>query len=77
MASTASQVGITALARVDSAAQTSAKTITGLRPMRSEIGPVISKPSASMAVDTDSTRLLCAALIENSWDSSGIIGCTQ
>ncbi|MCY1435086.1 hypothetical protein D9M71_511660 [compost metagenome] len=77
MASTSSQLGITALAKVDRAAQTSANTITGLRPMRSEMGPVISRPNASMAVDTDSTRLLCAALMENSLDSRGIIGCTQ
>ncbi|EJT84896.1 hypothetical protein PPS11_14711 [Pseudomonas putida S11] len=30
-----------------------------------------------MAVETDSTRLLCAALMANSFDSNGIIGCTQ
>ncbi|MNP24685.1 hypothetical protein D3C76_1174600 [compost metagenome] len=77
MASTSSQLGITALARVERAAQTRANTITGLRPMRSEIGPVISRPNASMAVETDSTRLLCAALMANSFDSNGIIGCTQ
>ena len=28
-------------------------------------------------IDTDKIRLLCAALIPYSWDSIGIIGCTQ
>ena len=77
MASTPCQLGINALAMVHSAAQNRANTITGLRPTRSEIGPVTSSPNASRPVDTDSTRLLWAALMENSWDSSGIIGCTQ
>ena len=72
-----SQVGISALIMVNSAAQNSAVTITGLRPSRSEMGPVISKPIASMPVATERIRLLCAALIENSWDRTGIIGCTQ
>ena len=62
---------------VHSAAANSAATITGLRPIRSEIGPVINRPMASMPVATDRIRLLCAALMEYSWDSSGIIGCTQ
>ncbi|MNT65925.1 hypothetical protein D3C72_2039490 [compost metagenome] len=60
-----------------SAAQNKAKTITGLRPMRSEIGPVTSSPTANMPVDTERIRLLCAALMANSCDSIGIIGCTQ
>ena len=59
------------------AAQNNAATITGLRPRVSETGPVISRPRASIAVDTDRIRLLCAALMANSWDSAGIIGCTQ
>ncbi|MNE62299.1 hypothetical protein D3C80_1575690 [compost metagenome] len=77
LSSTPCQLGISALTRVHRAAQNRANTITGLRPMRSEMGPVISKPIASMPVDTERIRLLCAALMENSWDSSGIIGCTQ
>ncbi len=72
-----SQPGIRPLAIVARAAQNNAATITGLRPSRSDIGPVISKPNASIAVDTDRIRLLCAALMANSWDSAGIIGCTQ
>src|SRR3990167_8774061 len=72
-----SQLGIRPLAMVASAAQNNAVTITGLRPSLSDIGPVISRPQASIAVATDRIRLLCAALMENSWDSAGIIGCTQ
>ncbi len=30
-----------------------------------------------MPVETESTRLLCAALMPNSFDSKGIIGWTQ
>ncbi len=59
-----SQLGIIAPIMVNKAAQNSAVTITGLRPRRSEIGPVINRPMASMAVATDRIRLLCAALIE-------------
>lgn len=77
IASTACQLGSMALARVHRAAANSAATITGLRPTRSEIGPVISKPKASMPVATERIRLLCAALMEYSSDSNGIIGCTQ
>ncbi|MNU00972.1 hypothetical protein D3C72_2442300 [compost metagenome] len=66
-----------ALAMVHSAAANRAATITGLRPTRSEMGPVTSRPMASMPVATDRIRLLCAALIENSWENNGIIGCTQ
>src|SRR5471032_3693404 len=77
MINTPSQLGIIALAMVHRAAANNAVTITGLRPTRSEIGPVISRPMASMPVATDRIRLLWAALIEYSWDRSGIIGCTQ
>nr|BFE92081.1 hypothetical protein GCM10020185_26170 [Pseudomonas brassicacearum subsp. brassicacearum] len=58
------QVGIMALAIVHAEAANSAATITGLRPMRSEIGPVINRPMASRPVATDRIRLLCAALME-------------
>ena len=75
--STPSQLGIHALSTVNSAALNSAETITGLRPMASEIGPVTNRPIASIPVATDKIRLLCAALIPYSWDSIGIIGCTQ
>ncbi|MCY1420212.1 hypothetical protein D3C76_1431410 [compost metagenome] len=75
--STPSQDGIKALATVLRAAHNKAATITGLRPIRSEMGPVMSKPIASIAVDMDRIRLLWAALMENSCDSIGIIGCTQ
>lgn len=75
--STPSQLGINALAMVNSDAQNKAMTITDLRPSRSETGPVISRPMASMAVATERIRLLWAAVMENSCDSIGIIGCTQ
>ncbi|EGH06223.1 hypothetical protein Pgy4_00820 [Pseudomonas savastanoi pv. glycinea str. race 4] len=77
MISTPSQLGISALAMVNSDAQNSAMTITDLRPSRSDIGPVISRPMASIAVATDRIRLLWAAERENSPDSVGIIGWTQ
>ena len=77
MISTPCQLGIIELAMVHNAAANNAATITGLRPMRSEIGPVISRPKANMPVATERIRLLCAALIPYSWDNSGIIGCTQ
>ncbi len=70
-------MGITALPRVNSAAASSETTITGLRPIASEIGPVTSRPRASMAVATDNARLLSAALMENALDSTGIIGWMQ
>ncbi|MND55366.1 hypothetical protein D3C80_464510 [compost metagenome] len=66
-----------ALARVNRAAAISDTTITGLRPMASDSGPVTSRPRASMAVDTDSARLLWAAVMENALDSTGIIGWMQ
>ncbi|MNI82687.1 hypothetical protein D3C73_1394250 [compost metagenome] len=52
-------------------------TITGLRPMASESGPVNRRPIASMAVEIDSEILLLAGDTPNSWDSTGRIGCTQ
>ena len=55
--STPSQVGIRALSRVNSAAENNANTITGLRPKASEMGPVISRPMASIAVATDKINL--------------------
>ena len=75
--STPSQVGISALAMVKRAAENNENTMTDLRPRRSEMGPVISNPIASIAVDTDRIMLLWAALMEKSRDSTGIIGCTQ
>ncbi|MCY1493593.1 hypothetical protein D9M68_274320 [compost metagenome] len=62
ISSTPCQLGMIAVPRVNSAAQTSAVTITRLRPMASERGPRISRPMARVMVETDSTRLLCAAL---------------
>ncbi|MCY1234376.1 hypothetical protein D9M68_432000 [compost metagenome] len=77
ISSTPSQVGMAALARVNSAAAISDTTITGLRPRASDSGPVTSRPRASMAVETDSARLLWAAEMEKSLDSTGIIGWMQ
>ncbi|MNY21395.1 hypothetical protein D3C86_1549390 [compost metagenome] len=70
-------MGISGLSRVHSAAAHSAATITGLRPMASDSGPVTSRPTARVMVDTDSTRLLCAALRAKAADNTGSIGCTQ
>ncbi|GFZ62782.1 hypothetical protein PSE10B_46490 [Pseudomonas amygdali pv. eriobotryae] len=56
------------------AAARSATTMMGLRPIASEIGPVNIRPRASVMVDTDKIRLHWAALIENAWESAGIIG---
>ncbi len=52
-------------------------SITGLRPIASDSGPVATSPAASKAVDTESTRLARAASISNSRDSTGSSGCTQ
>ena len=52
-------------------------TSTCLRPMASEIGPVISRPTARVSVESERIKLLCAALMPNACDSMGIIGCTQ
>ncbi|MCY1466675.1 hypothetical protein D9M71_850520 [compost metagenome] len=77
MTSTPCQVGISALPMVNSAARNSEATMMDLRPMASETGPVNSRPTAMVMVDTDSTRLLCAAVRAKARDSTGIIGCTQ
>ncbi len=62
---------------VQQEASSSAVTITGLRPMASESGPVKSRPMASMAVEIESEILLLAGEMPNSWESTGRIGCTQ
>ncbi|MNL86538.1 hypothetical protein D3C87_2152770 [compost metagenome] len=66
---------------VDSNVQTEANsravTITCLRPMASESGPVNSSPTASIPVETESEILLLAGVTPNSWESTGRIGCTQ
>ncbi len=77
MIRTPCQLGMKAPRRVNSAALNNATTMTGLRPRLSEIGPVISRPMASIPVATERIRLLCAALIPYSFESIGIIGCTQ
>ncbi|VDR27063.1 Uncharacterised protein [Raoultella terrigena] len=71
------QVVMTVDSRAQQEASTSAVTITFLRPMASEMGPVNSSPTASMAVEIDSEILLLAGEIPNSLDSTGRIGCTQ
>ena len=47
-------------------ASTKAVTITCLRPIASDSGPVNSNPTASMAVEIDSEILLCAGETPNS-----------
>jgi len=54
-----------------------AVTITGLRPMASDSGPVNSRPTASMPVEIESEILLLAGDTPNSWESTGKIGWTQ
>ena len=58
-------------------ASTSAVTITCLRPMASDSGPVNSRPTASIAVEIDSEILLLAGETPNSLESTGRIGWTQ
>lgn len=55
----------------------SAATIKGLRPNRSEMALDATSETAIAAVASDKDRLLCAGVRANSWDSSGIRGCTQ
>ncbi|CAH2817777.1 hypothetical protein SEA27A368_06430 [Salmonella enterica] len=62
---------------VQQEANNNAVTITGLRPIASESGPVKSKPIASMAVEIESETLLLAGETPNSWESTGSIGWTQ
>ncbi len=71
------QLGASALPTVNTAAASRDATSTCLRPMASEIGPVISRPTARVSVESERIRLLCAALMPNACDSMGIIGCTQ
>ena len=59
------------------AASSRAVTITGLRPMASDSGPVNNRPTASIAVEMESEILLLAGETPNSFDSTGRIGCTQ
>ena len=71
------QLVIIVESNVQMEANSSAVTITGLRPMASESGPVNSKPMASMIVEIDSEILLLAGVKPNSCESTGRIGCTQ
>ena len=59
------------------AASSRAVTITGLRPIASDSGPVNSRPTANIAVEIESEILLLAGDTPNSFDSTGRIGCTQ
>ena len=77
MTNTPVQLGIAAAIRVQTAAANSATDITDLRPTASEIGPVISRPIASMPVATDSDRLLVAASMPKASDRIGSSGWTQ
>ncbi|MNF02159.1 hypothetical protein D3C80_2012680 [compost metagenome] len=52
--------------KVHTEASSNAVTITGLRPIASESGPVNSKPTASMPVEIDSEILLLAGDTPNS-----------
>ncbi|MNC44350.1 hypothetical protein D3C75_932530 [compost metagenome] len=58
-------------------ASKSAVTITGLRPIASESGPVNSRPMANVAVETDNEILLLAGDTPNSCDRTGKMGWTQ
>ena len=62
---------------VQQEASSSAVTITGLRPIASESGPVNSNPIASIAVEMESEILLLAGDTPNSCESTGSMGCTQ
>ena len=71
------QLVIIVESNVQMEANSSAVTITGLRPMASDSGPVNSKPIANIAVEMDSEILLFAGVKPNSCESTGRIGCTQ
>ncbi|MNC45331.1 hypothetical protein D3C75_942860 [compost metagenome] len=71
------QLVIKAQIRVQIAASSSATTITDLRPMASDSGPVNIRPIANSPVETDSDRLLSAGEMPKSCDRTGRIGCTQ
>ncbi|SVK52769.1 Uncharacterised protein [Acinetobacter baumannii] len=71
------QLVIKAQISVQTAASNSATTITDLRPMASDSGPVNIRPIASRPVETESDRLLSAGETPKSCDSTGRIGCTQ
>ncbi|CSG20736.1 Uncharacterised protein [Shigella sonnei] len=71
------QLVIIVESNVQMEANSSAVTITGLRPMASDRGPVNSKPIANIAVEMDSEILLFAGVKPNSCESTGRIGCTQ
>ncbi len=58
---------------VQQEANNKAVTITGLRPIASESGPVKSKPIASMAVEIESETLLLAGRRQTQ-ESTGSIG---
>ncbi len=62
---------------VSAAASAMAVTISGLRPSRSDSTLDATSENASVAVETDSVRLLCAGVSANWCDSTGISGCTQ
>ena len=59
---------------VQTEASISAVTITCLRPMASDSGPVKSRPIASIPVEIERDTLLLAGETPNSWESTGRIG---
>ncbi len=71
------QLCIMVASRVQMEASSRAVTITFLRPIASDSGPVNSSPTASIPVATESEILLAAGVTPNSCDSTGRMGCTQ
>ena len=71
------QIGSKALRINKMAAKNKAKTIIGLRPKRSEIKPVKSKPIAKATVENDNGKLLWVGVTVKKSAKIGIIGCTQ
>lgn len=65
---------IAAYISVKSAASSSETDMTDLRPMASDSGPVISKPSTIITVVTERERLLCAGLRWKLLEKTGRIG---
>ena len=71
------QLCIWAASRVQAEASSRAVTITFLRPMASESGPLTSSPTASMAVEQESASELLAGEMPKSCDSTGSMGCSE
>ena len=72
-----SQIGKRELKISSMAVENSEKTMTCLRPKRSEIKPANNNPIAKATVENDNGKLLWVGLTAKNSAKIGIIGCTQ